>query len=72
MLLSMVGVLLGFIASVLSMRTIRSLLYGISALDPVTFLGVAGFLAVVAFASCYFPARRATKVDPIQAMRSEH
>jgi predicted permease len=72
MLLSMVGVLLGFIASVLSMRTIRSLLYGISALDPVTFFGVAAFLAVVAFASCYFPARRATKVDPIQAMRSEH
>jgi putative ABC transport system permease protein len=71
MLLSMVGVLLGFIASVLSMRTIRSLLYGVSALDPLTFFGVAFFLAAVAFASCYFPARRATKVDPIQAMRSE-
>jgi len=72
MMLSMVGVLLGFIASMLSMRTIRSLLYGISALDPVTFFGVAAFLAAVAFASCYFPARRATKVDPIQALRSEH
>jgi putative ABC transport system permease protein len=72
MLLSMVGVLLGFIASVLSMRAIRSLLYGISTLDPVTFFGVAIFLAAVAFASCYFPARRATKVDPIRAMRSEN
>jgi len=72
MLLSMVGVLLGFIASVLSMRAIRSLLYGISTLDPVTFVGVAFFLAAVAFASCYFPARRATKVDPIRAMRSEN
>jgi len=72
MLLSMVGVLLGFIGSVLSMRAIRSLLYGISALDPITFAGVAAFLAAVAFASCYFPARRATKVDPIKAMRSEN
>jgi putative ABC transport system permease protein len=72
MLLSMVGVLLGFIASVLSMRAIRSLLYGISALDPITFAGVAVFLAAVAFASCYFPAHRATKVDPIKAMRSEN
>jgi len=52
-------------------RTMRSLLFGVSATDPLTFAGVALLLAAAAVAASYLPARRATRVDPLVALRSE-
>jgi len=52
-------------------RTMQSLLFDVSTTDPVTFASVPLLLAVVGFVACYIPARRATKVDPLVALRYE-
>ena len=52
-------------------RFLASFLYGVRAGDPLTLVAVAGLLAVVALAACYIPARRATRVDPLIALRYE-
>jgi predicted permease len=64
-----VGILLGVILAVLVTRYLETLLFGVTSRDPIVFAGVAVALLAVAIAACYIPARRATEVDPMVALR---
>jgi len=69
--LALLGVAIGCAASLALTRVLRSFLYNVSALDAVTYLAVAGLLVAVGLLASYLPARRATKVDPLVALRYE-
>jgi putative ABC transport system permease protein len=71
MRLAFVGLALGLVIAFAGMRVLSSLLFGVSAHDPVTFAGVSFILATAAILGCYIPARRAAKIDPITALRYE-
>jgi len=71
MWLAIIGLLLGLVFAFVVASLMSSLLFGVSAHDPVIFLGVALILATAAFLACYFPARRAARVDPLVALRYE-
>jgi putative ABC transport system permease protein len=71
MRLAVAGLTLGLLVAFAAMRVLSSLLFGVSAHDPLTFGGVSLVLATAAILACYIPARRATKVDPIIALRYE-
>jgi ABC-type antimicrobial peptide transport system permease subunit len=69
--LAFAGVALGLVASVALTRTIKNLLFGVSATDPVTFIAITMLLIAVALLACFIPARRAARVNPIISLRGE-
>jgi putative ABC transport system permease protein len=71
MRLVIVGLLLGLAASIVSTSLLKSMLFGVGRGDPGTYLGICALLVSAAFAACYLPARRATRVDPLEALRAE-
>ena len=71
MAVTLVGIVIGLGGAMVATRLLASFLFGVRATDPMTFLGAALLMAAVAFLASYIPARRATKVDPMVALRYE-
>jgi putative ABC transport system permease protein len=69
--MALVGVAIGLMGTVMAARSLASLLYGISALDPVTLGATSAVLIAIVLAACALPARRAARIDPMRALRSE-
>jgi predicted permease len=71
MKLTLIGALLGLGGALALTRLVKTLLFGVSATDPLTFVVIAAVLIIVAVLACYLPARKATRVDPMIALRTE-
>ena len=71
MRLVVIGLAAGLVGAMVLTRFVRTMLFGVSPSDPVTFGAISAALAAVAFLACYIPARRATRVDPLVALRNE-
>jgi ABC-type antimicrobial peptide transport system permease subunit len=71
LVLTGIGVVIGLGAAAALMRLMKTLLFGISPLDPLTFLAVPLLLAIAAALASYLPARRAARIDPVEALRAE-
>ena len=71
LVLAGIGVAIGVVLAGLGSRLLESLLFGVGGLDPIAFLGACALFAIVTLAASYFPARRAARVDPMVALRSE-
>jgi ABC-type antimicrobial peptide transport system permease subunit len=69
--LAMIGIVIGLVSALGLTRLMANLLYGVGPNDPLTFIAVPGIFISVAFLASYLPARRATKVDPMVALRYE-
>jgi len=69
MAIALAGLIAGVAASLVLTRYLRAMLFGVTQSDPVTYLLLAAIVALVSAAACYIPARRATRVDPVTAMR---
>jgi ABC-type antimicrobial peptide transport system permease subunit len=69
--LTTAGIAIGIALSLFATRFVQSLIFGISPVDPITFVSVPLLLAAVSLAAAYFPARRASRIDPVEALRQE-
>jgi len=67
----LIGIVLGVIGSATLTRLIKGLLFGVRAIDPLTFVLIALLLTIIALLACWIPARRATRVNPLIALRQE-
>ena len=69
--MTLAGIIFGLVGALALTRLMRTMLYGVRPTDPLTFVSVAALLAAIAMLACYVPARRAMKVDPMEALRHQ-